>query len=86
MLDQQHMKEAPHLVCINHTKIFETYFFIFQTMGSLIYELALEFHCKKVTDEGVKEHEMLVRRGGENEFILTYRFLSSVCSLSSRTM
>lgn len=40
-------KKPPHLVCINQTQIFETSFFVFQTIGWLIYELALEFHCRK---------------------------------------
>lgn len=58
------MKAAPHLVRIIGTQIFETSFFIFQTIGRLIYELALEFPCTKATDETIPEREVAVR--GEN--------------------
>lgn len=50
-------KQPPHLVCIIGTQIFETSFFVFQTIDCLIYELALEFHCRKATDEKITENE-----------------------------
>lgn len=47
------------------TQIFETSFFVFQTIERLIYELALEFHCRKATDEKITENEIFVRRERE---------------------
>lgn len=58
-------KQPRHLVCIIGTQIFETSFFIFQTIDRLIYELALEFHCRKATDEKITENELFVRRQRE---------------------
>lgn len=66
----KHESSPAHLVCIIGTQIFETSFFIFQTIGRLIYELALEFHCTKATDEKITENEIFVRR--ENDSSLTY--------------
>lgn len=54
-------KQPHHLVCIIGTQIFETSFFVFQTIDRLIYELALEFHCRKATDEKITENEIFVR-------------------------
>lgn len=57
------------------TQIFETSFFVFQTIDCLIYELALEFHCRKATDEKITANEIFVQGERDNEFILTYRSL-----------
>lgn len=62
-------KQPPHLVCIIGTQIFETSFFIFQTIDCLIYELALEFHCTKATDEKITANEIFVRREREREWM-----------------
>lgn len=55
-------KQPPHLVRIIGAQIFETSFFIFQTIDRLIYELALEFHCRKATDEKITERKRFVFR------------------------
>lgn len=55
-------KQPPHLVLVIGTQIFETSFFVFQTIDCLIYELALEFHRRNATDEKITLSEIFVQR------------------------
>lgn len=55
------------------TQIFETSFFIFQTIDCLIYGLAIEFYCREATDEKITESEIFAHGEKESKINLSSR-------------